>query len=240
LKLRRVRKSFSEETRKKMSEAKKGKNNPMFGKIGAMKGKHHSKESRQKMSNSQMGRVGCYKGKHRSEATKLKLSNSLKGRIISDETRQKMSDAKIGRPLSAKHRKKLCLAKQNMSNETKQKMRLAAIQRIERNSGGQLNPAYNTNACKIIEEYGKKNGYNFQHAMNGGEFHIKELGYWVDGYDRKKNIVIEYYERLHYSIDGILKNRELNREKEIIKQLNCGFIRINGFDKNGLIMEKIS
>jgi hypothetical protein len=38
-------------------------------------------------------------------------------------------------------------------------------------------PNFNPQACKIIEEYGKMNGYNFQHALNGGEFHIKELGY---------------------------------------------------------------
>ena len=60
---------MSEETRKKMSEAKKGKpsNN---------KGNHyfHSKETKQKISEAN-------KGRQMSEEQKRKLSNSIKGRI---------------------------------------------------------------------------------------------------------------------------------------------------------------
>ena len=69
-----------------------------------------------------------------------------------------------------------------------QKYRIYMINKIEKEqlNGNQLYPNFNSNACKIIDEYGNKNGYNFQHAMNGGEFYIKELGYWVDGYDREK------------------------------------------------------
>ena len=61
-----------------------------------------------------------------------------------------------------------------------------------------------------------------QHAENGGEFHINELGYWVDGYSKEKNIVIEYYEKFHS------KNieRDLRRQTEITKLLNCEFIII--------------
>ena len=40
----------SEEMKKKMSERMKGKNNPMYGKTSAMFGKHHSEETRIKMS----------------------------------------------------------------------------------------------------------------------------------------------------------------------------------------------
>ena len=38
-------------------------------------------------------------------------------------------------------------------------------------------PSYNPKSIPIIEEFGKANGYNFQHAENGGEFYIKTLGY---------------------------------------------------------------
>jgi len=44
--------------------------------------------------------------------------------------------------------------------------------------------------------------------MNGGEHFIPELGYWVDGYDKNKNIVIEYYETRHH------KNNIIHDEKE--------------------------
>jgi hypothetical protein len=40
-------------------------------------------------------------------------------------------------------------------------------------------------------------GINIQHAENGGEFHIKELGYWVDGYDAKNNTVYEWDDPHH-------------------------------------------
>ena len=50
----------SEETRRRMSEAKKGEKHPLYG-------KHHSLETRKKMSEAN-------KGKHHSEETKRKIS----------------------------------------------------------------------------------------------------------------------------------------------------------------------
>lgn len=46
----------NEESRKKMSEAKNGKNNPRFGKPAWNNGKHHSAETRKKMSESKKGK----------------------------------------------------------------------------------------------------------------------------------------------------------------------------------------
>jgi len=89
-------------------------------------------------------------------------------------------------------------------------------------------PNFNKQACEIIEEYGKINGYNFQHALNGGEFYIKELGYWVDGYDINKNVVIEYYEKHHLTPKW--KEKDKKRMENIIETLKCKFIIIY-FDK---------
>ena len=110
------------------------------------------------------------------------------------------------------------------SEETKRKIRLTTIKQIAERVG-QTKPNYNPDACKLIEEYGKKHGYNFQHAENGGEFHIKELGYWVDGYDKDKNVVIEYDELYHYK-NGSLRERDIKRQCEIEEHLECKFIRI--------------
>jgi len=111
-----------------------------------------------------------------------------------------------------------------LSDEHKRKLRIAAIKRIEENklNGNQLCPSYNPIACKTIDEYGKANGYSFQHAENGGEFRILELGYWVDGYDKTRNVVIEYYEKAHKN--NI--NKDERRKQEIINFLNCEFIEI--------------
>lgn len=68
--------------------------------------------------------------------------------------------------------------------------------------------SFNPNACKFIEDFGKKNGYNFQHGMNGGEKVI--CGYKLDGYDKDKNIIFEYDEPRH----EIRKNKFKDIERQ--------------------------
>ncbi len=115
------------------------------------------------------------------------------------------------------------LRRRLFDNDHRLKLRLIALSRI-----GQVIPNHNRNSIKIIEQYGKDNGYNFQHAENLGEYHIKELGYFVDGYDKEKNVVIEYYETGHS------KNieRDERRKQEIIALLGCDFIEIYEDDWN--------
>lgn len=93
-------KHFSEESKNKISKAKKGKctreNNPMYG-------KHHSEESKKKMSEAAKGRQGPNKGKKFSEEHKKKIGASKKGnknmlgKHHTKEARNKMSEAKKGK-----------------------------------------------------------------------------------------------------------------------------------------------
>jgi len=115
-----------------------------------------------------------------------------------------------------------------VSDETRRKIRLGNIRDLQ-NKHGQIFPNYNKKACEMIEKFGKENGYNFIHAENGGEFHIKELGYWVDGYDKDKNVVIEVDEEFHFDYDGNLLDSDVRRQKEIEEFLHCKFIRIKNF-----------
>lgn len=168
-----------------------------------MKGKKHTKESKEKMSKSiiELNLVPWNKGKTKKDSKRLKnVSEQLKGR--------KRGPNKF-----------------SYSNETRKKQRLAAIKRIE-SRYGQVSPNYNPEACKLIDKYGKENNYNFQHAENGGEFYIRELGYWVDGYDKQKNVVIEIDEDHHFNENNDLKERDIIRQQEIMDLLNCEFIRI--------------
>jgi very-short-patch-repair endonuclease len=111
------------------------------------------------------------------------------------------------------------------STETKRKQRISALNYLE-STKGQIVPRYNTKSIKIIEEYGKQYGYNFKHAENGGEFYIKELGYFVDGYDVEKNVILEIDEKNHFDNNGKLKEKDQVRQLEIEKLLKCKFIRI--------------
>jgi len=95
-------------------------------------------------------------------------------------------------------------------------------------------PSYNSDACDLIEDYGKKHGYEFQHAENGGEYRIKNLGYWVDGYDEEKNVVVEADEPHHYR-NGELRKKDKRRQKQIMNELGCKFIRLKLNRKSKLI-----
>lgn len=88
-------KKHSEETKRKMSESRKGENNSMYGKRRVM-----SEETRKKMSDSHKGKPSGMKGKTLSDETKKLLSEKRKGknnpmygkkRTISKETKKKMS-----------------------------------------------------------------------------------------------------------------------------------------------------
>jgi len=104
--------------------------------------------------------------------------------------------------------------------------RLKRIKRIEFNlkNGYQITPNFNSDACKIFDEISLKENIYIQHAQNGGEHHIKELGYWLDGYDKENNIVYEFDEKYHETKKQ--QEKDLIRQKEIINFLNCDFIRL--------------
>ena len=73
---------FSEETKRKLSEAKKGKK--------------HSEETRRKQSERMKGENNLNYGKSPSEETRRKRSEANKGKKHSEETRRKQSEAKKG------------------------------------------------------------------------------------------------------------------------------------------------
>lgn len=191
-------------------------------------GKKQSIESNIKRSKTLKGRI--FSKEHRE-----KIGNAHRDKIVSLETRLKLSKCRKGVPWTGHHTEEF---KKQVSNrfknnnvwrgkkhteQTKRKQRLVAIERLSKNyfNGHQVIPAWNPVACQKIDEYGKKFGYNFQHAMNGGEFYIEELGYWVDGYDKEKNTVIEYYEKKHHNKQV---KKDLDRETEICNHLSCDFI----------------
>lgn len=112
------------------------------------------------------------------------------------------------------------------SNEARRKVRLAWIKRHEGRKG-QLVPSYNPRSIPMIENYGRKNGFKFQHAENLGEYRVKELGYFLDAYDKENNVALEIDEWHHYDKDGNLREKDLIRQREIIQILKCKFVRIN-------------
>ncbi|MEI6842628.1 MAG: NUMOD3 domain-containing DNA-binding protein [Methanomicrobiales archaeon] len=104
-------KTVSQETRRKISDAIKGKNNPMFGKSPSV-------ETRRKMSVARKLRAPP------SDETRLRMSESKKGekhplfgKHPAEETIRKMSEAKKGKQLSKQHRQNISDGKKRRRNE---------------------------------------------------------------------------------------------------------------------------
>jgi hypothetical protein len=96
----------SDETRRKLSEAGKGKT--------------LSKEHRRKLSEASKGEKNHNYGKPKSEETRRKLSEAKKGKTASEESRKKMSESGKVKTISEEHRRKMTEATQ--SKETRRKM----------------------------------------------------------------------------------------------------------------------
>jgi len=239
---------YSEETLKKISESGKGRTPWNKGKTD-----HLSKESLDKISKSKKGQIPWNKGKtgifsdeslalmsekskreNLSEETRKRMSIGCTGRVQSQEMIRKRAESIRGKTWTEEQKQRLRKAKENISIETRRKLRIKALERIQNSleKGYQLRPNYNPAGCKLIDEYGNKHGFNFQHAENGGEYFISKLGYWVDGYDEERNIVIEVDEPFHYDSNGNLSEKDIIRQEEIINFLKCDFIRMK-IDNSG-------
>ncbi len=122
---------FSEESKRKMSEARKGRIPWNKGR----KGHKHTEEARKKMSAAQKGRIftvehkrklsEAKKGHNPSEETRAKMAEAHKN--ISIETRERMSEALKGRIFTEEHKRKISEAGKGRkhSDETRLKMSLA-------------------------------------------------------------------------------------------------------------------
>jgi hypothetical protein len=108
--------------------------------------------------------------------------------------------------------------------ETKLKMRTSALNIIQ-TTAGQVAPRYNRKSISVLESIAATMGItDLQHAENGGEYAV--LGYFLDGYSPEKNIAFEFDERGHFTANGELREKDIQRQQEIEAYLGCTFIRI--------------
>lgn len=111
--------------------------------------------------------------------------------------------------------------------ETKAHLRKKMIEYIERTTIGGFQQHYSEKGCEYIDELNELMGWNLIHAKNGGEKEV--CGYFLDGYDAERNIAFEYDEPYHYIdvYNNILRKKDVERQNEIIRILNCEFYRYN-------------
>jgi len=95
-------------------------------------GRKMSSEAIRKSSEKNKGRVSPRKGVTLSDEQKLKISVANTGNTPSQDARQKMSEVSKGKRKSETHRLNIKRAKQNISDDTRQKMRASARIREEK------------------------------------------------------------------------------------------------------------
>lgn len=102
-----------------------------------------------------------------------------------------------------------------VSETSKEKMRLARLNFIKKHFGG---PSFNPKACEFIDKLNSQSGWNLKHALNGGEEWI--CGYSIDGFDSEKKIVFEYDEKHHYISDGNLRQKDIEKQNNIVNRIH--------------------
>lgn len=229
-------KHHTEEVKVKISKANKGRlvgeKNPMYGinvyeKLEKEKGTEYVKSIKKKISESTKGEKNGFYGKHHTEETKEKLSKSLKNSekfrqaVSSEENRQKIKD---GLKNSEKFKKEV---ERRRTAEYREEKRLQRMKQVE--LAISPSPAFNQKACKVFDIISEEQGIHIQHAMNSGEFCVKELGFYLDGYDAENNVAYEYDESHHF-VGGELREEDAIRQKRIEEVLHCTFIRLRDED----------
>lgn len=132
------------------------------------KGKIISEETRMKISKSQLGRVSSNKGIKLSDDVKLKISNKLKGRKLDESTKDKI-------------RLKLL----NMSDETKDKIRVGHFKKINKinKDTGIVEKTYNS-----ISEASINNNINYNEISKCLIGYRKCIGNYTWEYVDSKNV----------------------------------------------------
>ena len=113
------------------------------------------------------------------------------------------------------------------SQDEIRRIRIGTVKYLQ-NTIKSFQPRYNKKSILFLDQLSKERGWNLQHAENGGEFYTG-IGYFVDAYDKQRNIVVEYDEKFHYTDikNNVLREKDIIRQNEIIEHLHCEFWRYN-------------
>jgi hypothetical protein len=113
------------------------------------------------------------------------------------------------------------------TSEAKANISKGIIKAMEEGRRVRCNRWHNSLACVWLDALSIDTGWNIQHAMNGGELRIGK--YWIDGYDSKRNIIIEYDEHQHFANvkENILTLHDIQRQTYIRERFSGEFYRYN-------------
>lgn len=187
-----------------------------------------TEEHRKKLSEVLKGNKNALGYMH-SEEAKKKISEANKGRKASEETKLKMGKAHKGKQtvlgkhwkLSAETKKRISennaryWTGKHFSKDTKRKIRESMLAYIMKNNG-LVSPIRGKNEIKILDTIQQR--MLFQMIRQ-----FKVAGYFIDAYLPELKLAIEIDERPKN------KQKDIDREETIKKELGCQFLRIKDY-----------
>jgi len=186
-----------------------------------------NKENRICLSCSRVGNKNRIGIRH-TEKIKNQISKSLTGKMSGNKNpRFGKPGTMLGRKMSEETKKKLSVS--HTGKKMPESFRRQCVDRYLKRkllTGKCIFPCYNQDACEYFDWLNKWVGWNGQHATNGGEKIV--LGYFLDYYEPKENIVIEWDEKHHKYI----KDKDAKRQSLIKEHLGCRFFRYDVLTNN--------
>jgi hypothetical protein len=201
------------ETKRKISKGNRGKRKPSPFKGMTAAKRYGSEERAQEIQNRRRLKLI---GKKHTEEHKQKIGNAGRGRKKTVATRLRMSESRKGMKQPEYVKKKISKT-----------VRLNKIQQLEKNS--QISkPSYNIRSCEFFKYLDILYKTEGRYAIyGGGEYFIKELGYFPDYINFDKKWIIEWDEPMHFTKEGNLREKDKVRQQEIQKMFpDYKFIRI--------------
>jgi hypothetical protein len=218
-------KHCSQETKDKLSNALKGRVSPM-------KGRKHSDDSKSRISKSLIGRTSPKKGiktgisytigKEMPLGCKEKHRLAMINRYSNKEERKRQSDAQINRYLSVEERKKTSKSTKIALN--KPDVRKRHIEALAETKW--LGKSVDRGQIDLLNKWNRM-GFKFEPNY---QIHTNDFLAYLDGYDKDKNVVIEYDSKYHNRPNR--QRADLLRQEKIIDILKPKvFWRYNAVSK---------
>lgn len=214
-------KKETNESVRRISEAKKGKNNPNYGKHLseevkrklriAMRGNQYgfgskrSNEQKIKMSEIISGKNHPMYGKHLSEETKRKISIGNKGKYHSEEAKRKIGEAQKGKKLSVETRRKMSIRMKEAMKDPER------IHQSLKNSFGNT-CCYNNEFFPSLQERDcyiklRKLGFKVKHNFEG-RFDFLVI-------KNNKKVVVEFHS---YDRNGLTNKQYYNQRRKLLNE----------------------
>jgi len=231
-------KKLSEECKKKMSIARKGKTTSLRGKkiteehrqkiIAVRKGKTYEeifgKEKADKIK-EKMSLVT------RDESFKKKISIANLGRKKTPEAREKMRNSSRGIPCKSKNKSYEEIYGVDRAEEIKLNLRNKRLDKLKK-YGHRI--SFNEKSCEVFNEFDALNKTVGQYATHLGEHAI--IGYSLDYINFDLKLIIEVDERHHFDKNGNLREKDIIRQKSIEKVLpDFTFLRFKSWEMSEIL-----